>query len=141
MKRYSNAFTLVEMMVVCGVLAILMGVAFTGLGQAQNRARVAKANVEACELVNAIIEYETEKDLLPLADGKDATSENISMLLGTTGGDAKVYLNAPIVNKAFRDPWGTPYRYRIKEGNVDEGNATTVSAAITFPNRHRNVRW
>ena len=139
-KPRSSAFTLMEMMVVTGMLAILMGVAFTGLGRARVQARVAKANAEVRELVNALLSYEAENELLEVSDAKDATTGNLSMLLGGTGSD-KVYLNASMVNNAFRDPWGTPYRYRVVEGRVTEGNATRVAAAITFPNRHREVRW
>ncbi len=139
-NRSGNAFTLVEMLVVTGMLTILMGVAFSGLGQARAQARVAKANTEIRELVNAILSYEAENEELDIAASpKEATSGNLAALLG--GGSDKVYLNAPIVNGAFRDPWGTPYRYRVVEGRVDDGNRTTVSAAITFPNRHREVRW
>lgn len=139
-NRSGNAFTLVEMLVVTGMLTILMGVAFSGLGQARAQARVAKANTEIRELVNAILSYEAENEELDIASApKDATASNIGKLLG--GGTDKVYLNAPVVNGAFRDPWGTPYRYRVVEGRVDEGNRTTVSAAVTFPNRHRDVRW
>lgn len=139
-NRSSNAFTLVEMMVVTGMLTILMAVAFSGLGQARAQARVAKANTEIRELVNAILSYEAEKEELDIAASpKDATAANIGMLLG--GVSDKVYLNAPMINGAFRDPWGTPYRYRVVEGRIDDGNQTTVSAAITFPNRHREVRW
>lgn len=139
-NRSGNAFTLVEMLVVTGMLTILMGVAFSGLGQARAQARVAKANTEIRELVNAILSYEAENEELDIAAApKDATASNIGKLLG--GGTDKVYLNAPVVNGAFRDPWGTPYRYRVVEGRVDEGNSTIVSAAITFPNRHRDVRW
>ena len=139
-NRSGNAFTLVEMLVVTGMLTILMGVAFSGLGQARAQARVAKANTEIRERVNAILSYEAENEELDIAAApKDATASNIGKLLG--GGTDKVYLNAPVVNGAFRDPWGTPYRYRVVEGRVDEGNRTIVSAAITFPNRHRDVRW
>jgi hypothetical protein len=58
--------------------------------------------------------------------------------LGKGGGP--VYLNAPITGGAFRDPWGTPYRVRI---GMRQENAETekFSATVTFPNRHRNVRW
>lgn len=142
-RRSSLAFTLVEMMVVTGMLAILMGVAFSGIGQARKQAKIAKANSEVRELVNAILAYEiAEEELDIAATPKDATEANLQPLLGL-GGSKTVYLNAQMVGKAFRDPWGTPYQYRVIEGDVSSsaGNDTRLSAAITFPNRHREVRW
>jgi len=142
-RRAAMAFTLVEMMVVTGMLAILMGVAFSGIGQARKQAKIAKANAEIRELVNAILSYETEVDELVItATPVDATEANLKELIGE-GQTETVYLNVPMDRKAFRDPWGNPYRYRIIEESVDsiDANQTRVSAAVTFPNRHREVRW
>lgn len=140
-QRSRAAFTLVEMLVVVGMLGILMAATFGGVGQARNRARVAKANAEVRELVNAILAYEAaEGDLEMLADSpKDATEGNLRDLLGGTG--RPVYLNAPLVAGAFRDPWGTPYRYRIiKEVISSSGDMSeTFSATVTFPNRDRRL--
>ena len=65
-----SAFTLIEMLVVTGMLGILMGVAVTGLGQAKKQARVAKANVELRELVNAWLSYESAYDEPPRTTSK-----------------------------------------------------------------------
>ena len=142
-NRASNAFTLVEMMIVTGMLAILMGVAFSGLGQARAQARITKANAEVRELVNAILAYEAAEEELDVAtQPKDATETNLKNLLGNVA-DGTVYLNAPMVNGAFRDPWGTPYQYRVLETSIeaDDGSEPRFAATVTFPNRHREVRW
>ena len=143
----SLAFTLIEMLVVMGMLSILMGVAFGGLGQARAQARVAKANAEVRELVNAILSYEAEQEeLFVPSGGKEtlATEDNLKELLGK-GKSTQVYLNAPMTGTppAFRDPWNNPYRFRVIEESVeiDDKKQTWVSAAITFPNRHRELRW
>lgn len=143
-RRASMAFTLVEMMVVVGMLAILMGVAFSGLSQARKQSKIAKANAEIRELVNAILAYEAQVEELEIAaTPTDATEANIKDLLGE-GQTQTVFLNAQLDRKAFRDPWGTPYRYRIIEEDLSssiDANSTRLSAAVTFPNRHREVRW
>ena len=143
----SLAFTLIEMLVVMGMLSILMGVAFTGLGQARSQARVAKANAEVRELVNAILSYEAEQEeLFVPSGGKEtvATESNLKELLGK-GKTTQIFLNAPMTGTppAFRDPWGEPYRFRVvkEEMEIDDKKKTCVSAAITFPNRQREVRW
>ncbi len=144
----SPAFTLIEMLVVMGMLSILMGVAFSGLGQARAQARVAKANAEVRELANAILSYEAEQEDLSVLSGSsapiEATQDKLKELLGK-GKSAQVYLNAPMTGTplAFRDPWDQPYRFRVIEEKmeIDDKKKTGVSAAITFPNRQREVRW
>jgi prepilin-type N-terminal cleavage/methylation domain-containing protein len=148
--RSRAAFTMIELLVVLGMLGILMGVTFGGIGQARRRAKITKTNAEVRELVNAILSYEAaEGELAALAvDPKDATKQNIGFLLGDAGGEGSgnnpvVYLNAPMTGTppAFRDPWGTPYRYRIIEGEIQAGDLTErFSATVTFPNRLRGVK-
>ena len=143
-NRASTAFTLIEMMVVMGMLGILMGVAFSGIGQARSQARIAKASAEVRELMNAWLSYEAAYDDWPVTvngDNLDADAGNLKELLGDNQ-DKVVYLNAQLVNGAFRDPWGTPYRFRVLK-NTGGANKTEESfgASITFPNRQRYVRW
>jgi len=141
-RRASTAFTLIEMMVVMGMLGILMGVAFSGIGKARTQARVAKANVEVRELINAWLSYEAAYDDWPVQiNGElEATAGNLKDLLGK-GDDAVVYLNAQLVNGAFRDPWGTPYKFRLLSESGQDEVTETFSASIAFPNRFRSVKW
>jgi len=141
-RRASTAFTLIEMIVVMGMLGILMGVAFSGIGKARTQARVAKANVEVRELINAWLSYEAAYDDWPVQiNGElDATAENLKDLLGK-GEDKVVYLNAQLVNGAFRDPWGTPYKFRLLSESGQDKVTETFSASIAFPNRFRSVKW
>lgn len=136
-----SAFTLIEMLVVIGMLGILMGATFGGIGRAQARARVAKATAEVRELVNAILSFEAaEGENFSLIAGAptDATASNLRDLLGNGGGP--VYINAPLVGDAFRDPWGTPYRYRVIQTSISPNGSEGVSATVTFPNRQRGIR-
>ena len=143
-----SAFTMIEMLVVLGMLGILMGVTFGGVGRARSRARITKATAEVRELVNAILSYEAAEgaDFRLIAETPmDATESNLGELLGIDGTDGRkpvVYLNAPIVGNAFRDPWGTPYRYQIIQTVISssDGMSESVSASVTFPNRQRGVR-
>lgn len=141
-SRASNAFTLVEMLVVIGMLAILMGSAFSGIGQARNQARVARANAEVRELINAWLSYEASFDNWPVSiSGSqiDATAATLKELLGDN--DQKiVYLNAQMSNGAFRDPWGTPYQFRLLTDTADTSVSEEFGASVTFPNRQRVPR-
>ncbi len=143
-NRVSNAFTLIELMVVLGMLGILMGVAFSGIGQARKQARVAKANAEVRELMNAWLAYEAAHDDWPsgftFGDKLEATSANLKELIGE-GNEDVVYLNAPLENGYFRDPRGTPYRFRLLETSDDNAPLESFGASITFPNRNRPTYW
>jgi len=130
------------MMVVTGMLAILMGVAFSGIGQARAQARVAKANTEIRELVNAWLSYEAAYDDWPVTvsgNEMDATEANLEELLGK-GKDGVVYLNAAIINGAFRDPWGTPYKFTLINQSNQDKVTDKFPISVRFPNRHRYVR-
>lgn len=138
-NRGSNAFTLVEMMVVVGIIGILMGVAFSGIGQARNRARVARANLEMRQLISAWLSYEAAYDDWPVqvqGEEIDTSESAIQELLGKNP-EETVYLNAQMVNGAFRDPWGTPYRFRLLSESGQNAATEEFTASITFPNRHR----
>ena len=138
-KRRREAFTLMEMMVVIGMLGVLMGATFSGIGQARTRARVTKANAEVRELANAILAYEAaegELDVTP--EPVEANATTLKDLLGDAGGP--VYLNMKSRDGVFRDPWGQPYRFRIGlETSLD--STEKMSATVTFPNRHQHIRW
>ena len=143
-NRDSMAFTLIEMLVVLGMLGILMGVAFSGIGQARSQARIAKANSEVRELMNAWLSYEAAWDdwVAPIdGDSIEADAGNLKGLLGGNQENV-VYLHAQLVNGAFRDPWGTPYRFRLlDQSKSSNANKTKESfgASITFPNRYRSA--
>ena len=140
LNNRSNAFTLVEMLVVIGMLSILMGVTFTGIGKARTQARIVKANAEIRELMNAWLSYEASYSDWPASiSGTDleANQSNLAELLGQND-TGTVYLNAQLVNGSFLDPWGTPYRFKIlqQQGNINS-ERDQFGAAVTFPNRHR----
>lgn len=145
-NRASNAFTLIEMMVVLGILGILMSVAVSGIGQARSQARVTKATSELRELMNAWLSYEAAygdwpSDMNVDGTGLDATETNLKLLLGQ-GADKIVYLNAPMTGSpaAFRDPWGTEYRFKLLSQSRQNPQSEKFHAAIAFPNRQRYAR-
>jgi len=148
MKNRKSGFTLLEMLVVIGILGMLMALAFTGMTQAQRQARVAKANSEIRNLLTAWLSYESAHDDWPgqmPSDPVDVTEQLPAMmvLLGKAPdkrGELKVYFNVQMKNGAFRDPWGNPYRVKVTPQDKVPEISDHFSATVTFPNRSR-PKW
>jgi len=139
LNNRSNAFTLVELLVVIGMLSILMGVTFGGIGKARAQARIVKANAEIRELMNAWLAYEVSYDDWPVSiEGENlvANASNLAELLGQNDTQT-VYLEAQLVNDNFVDPWGTPYQFQIVKQTGDNRSTDEFGVAVTFPNRNR----
>lgn len=139
-NRSNSGFTLIEMLVVVGMLGILMATAATGVSRAKVQARVTKANTEIRQLMGAWLAYEASYDGwptdLPENGGEiEATQSALKELLGE-GQNKIAFLNAQMVNGAFRDPWGVPYKIRFSPRPQDDLK-DRFSAAISFPNRSR----
>lgn len=140
MQSANRGFTLIEMLTVVGMLGILMGVSATAIARAQEQARIAKANAEVRQLIGAWLAYEAAYDGWPVPPPEggtevEATESVLKELLGQ-GENKSAFLNAPIVNGAFRDPWGKPYKLRFKK-RTQSDIEDTFGTAISFPNRNR----
>ncbi len=112
----SPAFTLVELLVVVGMLAVLMAALTTSVTAARHRARVQKATSDVKVISQTILAYEnySTSHTLPTMTKKEATKKNLSFLFGT--GDSMGGSKLPTLLEAslstsgeILDPWGHPY--------------------------------
>lgn len=133
-----RAFTLVELLVVIGMLAVLMGAIGSGISQARKRAMIARATQEVKEMTNAILAYEnfvSEQTFDGWAKGSWQSAANARFLLGEGGDQTKSGEPMPVLYNAQKmtDPWGTAYEYIIKNvGDINIKNVKT-SGYITAP--------
>jgi prepilin-type N-terminal cleavage/methylation domain-containing protein len=146
MKR---AFTLVELLVVIAMIAILTGAVGTSVSTARARAREMKATTEVKEMTNAILAYENfarsgEYSLEPM--DADATVSTVGFILGkgqSSDADDRIpvlYNGSVGTDGVLRDPWGTPYRVKIEEGDVPSVSseaASTMATGYMPPNFYR----
>ena len=122
-RRNKRGFTLVELIVVIGMLMMLAGAVTASVGSAHTRAKVQQATAEVQEMTNAILAYENYGRAMEdsplsnhLMEEKEATEANMAFILGKESmqngqsGNIPVLFNATIRNNAIRDPWGNPYR-------------------------------
>ena len=144
-----RGFTLVELLVVVGMIAILMGAMGSGIANARKRAMVARATQEAREMTNAILAYENYAPghtLEKVATGgwQPASEGSLGMILGNAEvegtGTLPILYNAHISSGGtINDPWGRPYRFIIKRnsGVIQQKSASGFVTAPSLPNFYR----
>jgi len=81
-RKQANAFTLVELLVVIGIIAILMGLLFAGGRAVQQQAKRTQAKNDLAQIVTAVNAFYTEYGRYPLPAG--ATTDTIYGTGGTT---------------------------------------------------------
>jgi prepilin-type N-terminal cleavage/methylation domain-containing protein len=138
MKR---GFTLIELLVVIGMIAVLTGAASSAVMKARKRSQIARAETEVREMTNAIRAYENWDDDHSLKDEETknewapAEEKALKFILGgeqNKQGNVPVLYNAAIVGGHVRDPWGTPYQYRIASVNAKSSDDTVGRGLTTY---------
>ena len=149
-----KAFTLVELLVVVGMIAILMGAMTSAVQSARARARIQKATNDVKVISQAILAYETwNGDELKEMNDAVADGNSLGFLMGrgsakgaagtTGGGEIPALLMAQLRNGgAMADPWGTPYRVTVKGHSVNVKFKTvngSLNTGYYLPNLYRNT--
>ena len=144
MKR---AFTLIELLVVVSMIAILLVALSTSFSSAREPARVQKAKSEVKIISQAILAYENwgrngKFELPTYASPVDADASTLSFLLGKeaaeSGGKIPVMLMAQLRSGGkMLDPWGHPYKIRIREGSVSAAQGVSLWSGYYLPNFYR----
>ncbi len=147
-----KGFTLVELLVVVGMIAVLVGAMTVSTSRARTRARVARATQETKEITNAILAYEQYAIDHTLArhvrsGWTDCSEGEMAMILGNETGESgetiPVLYNAALVNGQLRDPWGRPYQFMIQKtatlsgGQGSGGGAVNFTTSAALPNYFR----
>lgn len=145
-----RGFTLVELLVVIGMLAVIMGAVGSGFSAAQERAREQKATTEVKAIAQAILAYENyavrKGASLPQLNDEDADEANIGFLLGAgetyaQGQKIPTLLMGDLkAGRPMMDPWGMPYKVKIISGsdNVQlKKISSTLETRYYFPNLYR----
>lgn len=150
MNGKHKGFTLVELMVVVGMIALLMGAMVTAATASSKRARIQRATNDVKVITQAILGYENfargGNYKLPAMERQDADSSSIGFLLGhgestDTGGQIPALLVAALQGGGkMLDPWGTPYKVTIREGGTSVKISTAagnMSTSYCLPNFYR----
>ncbi|MGV3773213.1 MAG: type II secretion system major pseudopilin GspG [Verrucomicrobiales bacterium] len=104
-KRLTNAFTLIEIMVVVVILGILAATIIPQFMGTTHDAKVSAAKATISELDNALGRFAIHMDRSP------TTEEGLQALVDPPAGAEKKW-RGPYVKMVRVDPWGNPYQYR-----------------------------
>ena len=145
MTLNKKGFTLVELIVVVGMIMVIIAAMSVSVSGAQERARVQKATAEVKIITQAILAYENEKDheLQPMSK-EVCNRSSLGFLLGNetskTGNKIPVLLMAALSSGGdMLDPWGHPYRVTIKRRTPSKIDAMkgAMSTGAYLPNFYR----
>lgn len=152
--RWRAGFTMIELLVVMAILGTLVATFAASTASARENARVVKATAESRTLSNSIRLYcMTMMDTneanggnpiaeLGLSDGLNDAGTSLTNLLtkpSASNGNT-VYFEAN--DRAIRggrlcDPWGNPYKIRVKRVNLSVKNEKDYEIIVPIVGRHR----
>ena len=140
-----RGFTLIELMVAVAMILIIAGAMHTAVRQAQRRAKVSRAQIEAREITNAILAYQNYEASHSLSsctmEDAPASESRLGFILGNVsvnGIRVPVLYNAAITRGQILDPWGNPYRITIKPGEtIKPMGVPDMDIRLFYPNWHR----
>lgn len=154
MKKQKSFFTLIEILVVIGIILILAGIILPAVNSAIKKADQTKAKAQITTLVNAIKQYEATYGHLPNAawfvndtEGNPGYnvidnanySDFIKMLQAeettpTYNRRKQVFLD--VVGNTpgeYKDPWGNDYHVVIDRGNTGKITSSPAIDGLDVP--------
>ena len=131
-RNRSEAFTLVEMLVVIAIIGILAGILLPTIAAVRERARVAQAKLEMGQIENAIIAYQTEYGRMPLSPTAAQSLDFVTRFdftYGTAGaGGYGVVTNSPGGNVAVYNVNNSELMAVLMDMTAFRDGSTTVNA-------------
>ena len=104
--RSSNAFTLIEIMVVVIIIGVLAATIIPQFIGTTHDAKVSAAKGHIAELESALERFNVHMDRYP------STEEGLKVLVEAPAGEEKKW-RGPYIKMLRADPWGGPYQYRF----------------------------
>lgn len=113
-KRFPHGFTLIEMVVVLGIIAVLAGGVIALMGNFGNGAKIQRAETDILGIETAIKQYEITAKNLP------STEQGIAALVTKPSANTTPQPKrwTPILDEEPLDPWNNKYIYENNSGKI-----------------------
>lgn len=139
MKK-NKGFTVIELLVVTGIIAILMGMVGTSAFIARSQAYKAQARAETQQLITAVkaIWVAREDNKIPISTGTvKMNAANVEKFNVESTGGMRNYLEIPtsrLNEGGYLDPWGNEYEYTISETDDYTAPEEIYQVTVSFQN-------
>ncbi len=120
-QRHQAGFTLVEIMLVLGIIALLVGAGIYSLGDVTSSGKRTRAKADLNTLTAALRGYEVDNTFLP------TTEQGLNALVTKPSSRPTPQNWVAKLKKPLLDSWGNPYHYR-RPGTKDKGGFDVFSA-------------
>lgn len=104
-RRAQAGFTLLEIMLVVGIIVLLLGAAIFQMRPAANTAKIARVQADIETLKTPLMLYETTNGFPP------TTAQGLQALVTKPTSDPRPRNWAQLMSSIPLDPWGKPYKY------------------------------
>lgn len=107
-KRHRNAgFSLLEMVIVLGIIAVIIGGAITVMGKVGDGAKLTRVRGDFNSIGASLRMYQTNAGRFP------TTSQGLEALVKEPSGTPKPRMWVKLADKVPVDPWEEPYGYKF----------------------------
>lgn len=117
----TSGFTLVEMVLVLGIVALLVGAGIVSLTGVLDSGKKTRVKGDLTTLTSALRSYETDNMFLP------SSEQGLAALVQKPSSRPVPNNYTPKLKKPLLDPWGNSYHYR-RPGSKDKGGFDVYSA-------------
>jgi len=107
-RRRSNAgFTLLEMVIVLGIIALILGGSITFMGRISESAKVGRVDSDFASITSALKMYKVNNGNYP------STQQGLKALVEKPSGTPAPRRWSKIMDKVPLDPWNNEYGYKF----------------------------
>lgn len=106
-RRQSRGFTLLEMVIVLGIIALILGGAITFMGRIGEGAKVQRVRGDFSAFTSALKMYKVNNGMYP------TTQQGLKALIEKPSSTPVPQSWTKLVTKVQVDPWGNEYGYKF----------------------------
>jgi general secretion pathway protein G len=103
--RAQRGFSLIEILIVVALIAVIAGMVANQVFGGQDKAKYKLAQADVTSLASKVEQFEMDTGTLP---------QRLEDLL-TSPGNVKGWLGPYVKEASLKDPWNTPYEYRVAD--------------------------